>query len=97
MKHVVVIYKDPGGGGFKIAPSTLIVHADDMVKFRDVSDSGNGAKLEFPDNPFKGQPEIGQEYVVTKEGPKAYPYKALCGPNNEFEAEGSRPIIIIYE
>jgi len=97
MERVVVIYRDPGSGGYKIAPSTLIGHTNDVVKFRDVSGDGIGATLKFPDHPFKSEPGIGSEHVVVTKGPRAYPYKVLCGPNNEFEAEGSRPIIIIYD
>jgi len=96
--HVVVIYQDSRDtdGRFRIAPSTLIVHAGDTVKFRDVSGSDNGVKFRFPQGkPFTSEPAIGSEHEVSGE-PKAYPYKALCGPK-EMEAEGSKPIIIIYD
>jgi len=94
--HVVAIYTDPGSGGFRIAPGTLIVHADEIVRFKDVSGSGNAVNLDFARNPFTSEPAIGSDCKVSGD-PGAYPYKALCGPKNEFEAEGSKPIIIIYD
>jgi len=99
-EHVVVICEDwrEESCPFIVAPGRLVAQKGDTVLFRNTTEIDVTVQFltELPFGTYK--------IVITAKGralktvgdvaPGGYPYKAHCGAH---EAEGSKPIIIIYD
>ena len=101
-RHVIVIFEDGryGDSPFKIAPACLPSLAGERILFQNLS--GHAVYLQF------GSADLfGTDYFSLKKGERldlqvnevaagVFPYDVLCGDDKQL-AEGSRPIIIIYD
>lgn len=104
-KHMVVIYDDTWDRGipYGVAPGKQLVMKSDEVVFRNTTDVK--VTVQFPKGrtPFAtNEFEIAANdrtpplSVLADKNYGGYPYRAQCGPSGH-EAEGSKPIIIIYD
>ncbi|HUV30407.1 MAG TPA: hypothetical protein VMY05_04855 [Acidobacteriota bacterium] len=101
-EHAVVIFEDSREGSlYKVTSCRLLAQKYDSVFFRNFT--GVKVKVQFQGpSPFDADTfelvpgEEDTKPVASGVSPGAYPYDALCGPQ-QVPAEGSRPIIIIYK
>ena len=100
-KHVIVICEDwrEESCPFIVAPGRLVAKKGDSVLFRNTTEIDVTVQF-LTNSPFKSKkiditakkPRV--TVTVEKVALGGYPYKAHCGAH---EAEGSKPIIIIYD
>ncbi len=103
-EHVIVIYDDSREKApldCRITPAAVIAHNGEPIEFWNTV--GEKVTLEFKDgspfdsgNNFSVGPGAREPKIVKNAKPRVYPYEAICC-NSGKRAEGSRPIIIIYD
>ena len=103
LEQCIVVFKYHREDGYGITPAALSMERADTIVFCNTTDYDVEIKFD-PKSPFKkGElPSIKagckSKPQMVQEKSSGYPYNAIVkDPNGDVDAEGSKPIIIIYD